>query len=430
MATPVTNLLLFAGGAVAGSLVNWAIYNLGYFQQRPISPWTTPDPKAPKRKPLDRVPVIGWTGLRREVPVHGRGFWIRPMLVELVLACFAVWFWNWQHQAGLLGGRIEAIPEWNAQLWFSAQILLVVLLTIATFIDFDEKTIPDWITIPGTVAGLLFSVTAPEFHLPELMGNLRVIGGWTWQNIDFASPHDEFLHQWPWDWRGLAAGLATILIWILALLPKICTLRFGLGQGLRLMLASMIRPRRKTACKIRTEQRGMFGITWILGLLALLLCIMTVAVWFWAGRILPQWTSLLSSLMGMAMGGGAVWAVRIVASNALGQEAMGFGDVTLMAMVGTFLGWQASLMVFALAPFAALAIAVVQFTLTRNRELAFGPYLAFAAVVVIISWSPLWNTYARNGFFQMQGLLLGVLAASLVMMAVMLFGLRWMRGDE
>jgi prepilin signal peptidase PulO-like enzyme (type II secretory pathway) len=174
----------------------------------------------------------------------------------------------------------------------------------------------------------------------------------------------------------------------------------------------------------------MFGVIWLLGFLALLLCVMTFAVWFAAGRTHPQWNSLLSSLMGMAMGGGAVWAVRIVASNALGQEAMGFGDVTLMAMVGTFLGWQASLMVFALAPFAALIIAAIQFTMTKNRELAFGPYLAFAALVVIIGWSPLWQDNARLGFFQMQGLLLGVLAASLVMMAVMLFGLRWMRGDE
>ena len=423
----VTSLFLFAGGAIAGSLVNWAIYSLGYFQQRLISPWSTPDRKAPLRKALDRVPIYGWIGMRREESIHGRGFWIRPLLIELALACFAVWFWQWQHDAGLLGKRIQDLPEWNAQLWFSAHILLIVLLTIATFIDFDEKTIPDWITIPGTVAGLLFAVTAPEFHLPELVGTTA---GLEWENIDFASPHDEVIYQWPWDWRGLAAGLATIIIWGIALLPKICTLRFGIGNGVKLMLASIIRPRRKTDCKIRIDQRGPFGITWVLGLLALLLCVMTVAVWFVAGRTFPQWNSLLSSLMGMAMGGGAVWAVRIVASNALGQEAMGFGDVTLMAMVGTFLGWQASLMVFALAPFAALLIAAIQFTVTKNRELAFGPYLALAALVVIIGWSPLWKDNARNGFFQMQSLLLGVLAASLVLMALMLFGLRWMRGNE
>ena len=48
------------------------------------------------------------------------------------------------------------------------------------------------------------------------------------------------------------------------------------------------------------------------------------------------------------MGGGIVWAVRIIASQALGVEAMGFGDVTLMCMIGAFVGWQPALLIFCL----------------------------------------------------------------------------------
>ena len=35
---------------------------------------------------------------------------------------------------------------------------------------------------------------------------------------------------------------------------------------------------------------------------------------------------------------------------------MGFGDVTLLAMIGAFVGWQGVIVVFFLAPFAGAVI--------------------------------------------------------------------------
>jgi prepilin signal peptidase PulO-like enzyme (type II secretory pathway) len=418
---PVTLVLLVAGG-LAGSLANWAIVSLGYWRRRPASPWSTPDVTAPPRQWWDRIPVLGWFGMRREVPLHGRGFWIRPLLIELVFAVGAVWFWQWQHRGGLVGGRVVPLPP-EAELWFAAHCLLFVLLTIATFIDFDEQTIPDWITVPGTLAGLGFAVAAPGFHLPELVSS--AVGVLSVKPVDYASPYDTGLLRWPTSGLGLGAGLATIVLWCAALMPKITTLRWGWWRGLRLMVASVVRPQRRKPCAIRLEQRKPFAITWLLAGLALVLCAITIGVYAATG---PRWTSLLSSLLGMAMGGGLVWAVRLIAGQALGQEAMGFGDVTLMAMIGTFVGWQAALLVFALAPIAAVIIAVFQFALTKNREIAFGPYLALAAVAVIIGWHAVWIDWARNGIFFMPGLLLAVIGGSLVAMGVMLFGLRWIRG--
>ncbi len=74
-------------------------------------------------------------------------------------------------------------------------------------------------------------------------------------------------------------------------------------------------------------------------------------VWYRGGE---SWLGLLTALVGMVGGGAMVWAVRIVGSAALRKEAMGFGDVTLMMMIGAFLGWQPTIFIFFIAPFAGL----------------------------------------------------------------------------
>ena len=82
---------------------------------------------------------------------------------------------------------------------------------------------------------------------------------------------------------------------------------------------------------------------------------------------------LLTALIGLVGSGGLVWAVRLIGTAALRREAMGFGDVTLMMMVGTFLGWQACLIAFFLAPFAGLLVGIAQFVLRRDDVI---PYRA------------------------------------------------------
>ena len=92
----------FVLGACVGSLVNLAAYRLAW-RTRAISPWLAADDRAPPRRAWDRVPILGWLGLRREAPLHGPGFWIRPMLVELGLGLgFAAIYWWETVAAGLL----------------------------------------------------------------------------------------------------------------------------------------------------------------------------------------------------------------------------------------------------------------------------------------------------------------------------------------
>jgi len=63
----------------------------------------------------------------------------------------------------------------------------------------------------------------------------------------------------------------------------------------------------------------------------------------------------LLALVGAAVGSGLILLVRAGGTVAFGREAMGIGDAYLMAAVGAALGWEATVLVFFIAPFVALA---------------------------------------------------------------------------
>jgi prepilin signal peptidase PulO-like enzyme (type II secretory pathway) len=216
----------------------------------------------------------------------------------------------------------------------------------------------------------------------------------------------------PADWpasldgrQGLMIGLGCFAAWCLAVWPRTVTMRRGLGKAVRYALASMFR----------------FSFWWAFPVILLAGCAGIIAVWSLGGT---HWAGLLTSVVGMAFGGGLIWAVRIVGGGALGKEAMGFGDVTLMAMIGAFLGWQSSLMIFFMAPFVAVLICLVQWVLTRRRDIAFGPYLCVSAVILVLYWSPIWERHARR-IFELGWLIPQILALCLILLAGMLGLWRW-----
>jgi leader peptidase (prepilin peptidase)/N-methyltransferase len=74
---------------------------------------------------------------------------------------------------------------------------------------------------------------------------------------------------------------------------------------------------------------------------------------------------------------------------------MGFGDVILLATIGSFLGWQAAVVVFFLAPVCALAVVAVSLLFWRRREIPYGPYLSLAALWVLLGWKSVWPVADR-----------------------------------
>jgi prepilin signal peptidase PulO-like enzyme (type II secretory pathway) len=141
------------------------------------------------------------------------------------------------------------------------------------------------------------------------------------------------------------------------------------------------------------------------------------AIWWWGGT---AWRGLLSALVGLVVSGSVVWAVRLVGTWALRREAMGFGDVTLMMMIGTYLGWQAGLIIFFVSPFAGLVVGVVQIVLRRGDVIPYGPFLCLGALAVMIGWGHLWNAQMLQPVFSMGWLILLVMVVGMFLLGAML----------
>ncbi len=402
-------IVLFILGACVGGAVNWAIYSLAWYP-RPISPWSRPDPNTPPRRIWDRLPIFGWLGLRRESSLHGAGFWVRPMLLEVFVGLGLAWLYWWEVEAtGLLSAGIVQWLPLDAprilHLQFAAHSVLIALMLAGSMIDVDEKIIPDEITVSGTLVGLLLAAAWPWSLLPVAA-------------VTKIPPALDFLHitspnDWPVrlggaPWIGpLAVGLGCWWLWCAALLPRTWYPRHGLLRAVRLCCARVVRER----TTYRILRMAIFGSAVI------------VLVWFRGGS---GWEGLLSALVGMAAGGGLIWLVRVIGSATLGREAMGFGDVTLMAMIGAFLGWQPCMVIFFLAPLAGVVFGLLHLIVLRDKEIPYGPFLCLATLFTIVFWNGVWD-YTQD-VFGMGWLVPAAMLVCLMLMAAMLGAWRLILG--
>lgn len=103
----------------------------------------------------------------------------------------------------------------------------------------------------------------------------------------------------------------------------------------------------------------------------------------------PQRLVLVSSdhLIGMALGGGVLWALRWAYERFRGVEGLGLGDVKLAAAAGAWVGWQGLPNVLLLAALAGLGLAAVSAIrkggrLEAQARIPFGAFLAPALWVV------------------------------------------------
>lgn len=113
---------------------------------------------------------------------------------------------------------------------------------------------------------------------------------------------------------------------------------------------------------------------------------------FWGP--LPSWfapgfnwqTGLVTGLLGILVGWVMVWTIRFVFTRALGVEAMGLGDADLMALAGSFLGWQGMVAGFILGVFVGLFFGIGQKVFRGDNMLPFGPSLAIGTMLSCLFW--------------------------------------------
>ncbi len=323
------------------------------------------------------------------------------MLIELCTPIGLVLLYQYINTRGLDPSGILTDTQLMVQL--VAYGLLMGLMVIATFIDFDERTIPDMITLPGTLIGLVGSTWVPGWRL--WLPGATVFPP---RPVAPIALHANSPFGWPVEWKqgavgasGLWIGILIWVVWCFAMMERRLILRRGYSKAGLYFLETLRRS---------PTTRPLMGLG-VVGSIA-------IAVGYYGILSPPQWEGLLSSLMGIGLGGLLVWLFRIVAYWGLEQEALGFGDVTLMGMVGAFFGWQIVWVAFFFAPVLALVFVISIWIITGNNRTPFGPYLCGATLYLMLDWNRVWEAIGNPEFFPslnilfllLAGLLIGLLA--------------------
>lgn len=435
--------VLFAAafGACAGSLINVLAYRL------PLGiSVVTPPSRCPKCQTRltwrENIPVFGWLLLRGRCRFCG----VRispeyPIVEAFVAVLFAVFYVLWYlippHWPNDPPGFFGVKPEWAlggfGGTWPLFIVITVLLgsLTAMTLTDLKTCTIPLVLTWWPAVVGLV-GHTAFALYVEATRGSLRHHApGWDW-----AIPTPG-AHGWWLIGAGiggvLGLGMANLLTWmglirrsfedyeaweraerskyigpceVLDALPVVPAEKAE-GSSPADMWVEYPHARREMLKEV-VFLSPCFGLAMVGGLVAERL----VGPWGVNPATLqavsaveaPLWLRVLAGvLLGYLVGGGVVWSTRILGSLGFGKEAMGLGDVHLMAAVGACLGWADAVLAFFGAAIVGLVWAVVGGLVSggMRRTMPYGPYLAVSTVLVLLTkpWierglSAMWPAWA------------------------------------
>ena len=107
-----------------------------------------------------------------------------------------------------------------------------------------------------------------------------------------------------------------------------------------------------------------------------------------------------SSITGFLAGGGSFYLIAVTGKAIFKKDAMGGGDIKMMAMVGGLLGWKGVLLTTFLGSLLG-SVTGVSLILLKGREwgskIPFGPYLAIGALVSLFLGQDIFRWYIYAG---------------------------------
>ncbi len=359
-------------GAVVGSFLNVCIYRLPW-EKSIIWPGShCPHCLQPVRA-FDNIPILSWFILRGRCRGCGAGFSPRYALIEAATAAlFGVMYWLELMNAGGTVGR------------YLIHLVLVAALIVATFIDIDLQIIPDSVTVPVMLFGLACAAPIPDSMLHSIVE---------------VAPDPV---RAPGMWLNVALVIGGWCVWVLGLLWFVRRRESRLGAAEAVLLAAAF-VYLVGHSAVQIVALGGFAPAWP-----------GWQAWFDSH---PRWHGFATSLVGLLVGAGTIWFIRIVGTAVFRREAMGFGDVVLLAMVGAFLGWQPVVIVFFIAPFFGLVTGVAQWLAKGQNVIPYGPYLALGSVVALLGWRAIWPRVVLH--FQLLAMIPVAVAGPIVALIVL-----------
>jgi leader peptidase (prepilin peptidase)/N-methyltransferase len=209
---------LFGGalGLIVGSFLNVCIHRLPLRESVAWPSSRCPHCRA-ELKAYDNIPVLSYLMLRGRCRSCGKSISVQYPIVELL--------------TGLL--FLSAFILFDPPLLYQ-RLLFACAMVVLFVIDLEHRILPDVITLPGIVAGLLFSLFLPPGWLDSLIG-LALGGGslWLMGEIYFRIRHEEGMGFG--DVKMLAM-IGAFLGWKLMLLTLIISSFIGSIVGISMIV--------------------------------------------------------------------------------------------------------------------------------------------------------------------------------------------------
>ena len=344
----------FFFGALIGSFLNVCIYRI----PRGISvvnPARSYCPNCKHSIPwTENIPILSWFLLGRRCAHCHERISPRYVIVETLTAMlFAT------------AAFLVPLPT------LLSVLVIISILIVATFVDLEFMIIPDAVSKSGIAAGLVLSLLTPGLH--KTSSPLLSLGS-----------------------SLLGAALGAAILYLVGELGKLAFGRYKLVLSTPARFSFEVLPkddrrilidgesflwnehffRKSDRVIIHAQEAEIDGTTY-----------QNMDLTFFHDRLVTSRGAIpldeISHLVGRT------------AYAEFPREAMGFGDVKLIAAIGTFVGWEGILFTIVAASFIGAAYGLTGIALgkrERSSKIPFGPYLAVGAVIwlfwghTLVSW--------------------------------------------